>query len=210
MRRVLVVIGLFILTSEFVNGQSFGIGGRAGLTITTLDVDRKYQHEYEFKQGWHIDGYLFKMFNNVVGLEGGVSINQTGYVRDVEAVGDILIQPMKTTLTYFSIPVSARITFGRFKRNPKGYFVFNPGVRTGFLIDSRQQDYSQMISFKKEFSTTDISLFASQGVHFPEGITLSSTFAYGLTHVIQNSKDFRSNNFVVQITVGYLFLNRPR
>lgn len=189
MKRILVLSFLLsILILPGLYAQSFGIGGRIGLsTSTLLTDDEDAQTQLGFVGGGQVDVYAYKMFNKWVGIEGGLMFTQSGFSLDFD--------DFDAKISYFAIPLSARFKFG--------YFTLNPGIRPSFLIKAELDGED----FTDQVTSTDVGIFISPGIQFPVGITINSTFYLGLTDVVE---DFGvvNTNFVLQLSVGYTFYRK--
>jgi hypothetical protein len=185
MKRLLILALLLSTTSAGLYAQEFGIGGRIGFsTSTLLTDDAELQAELTFVGGGQVDVYAYKMFNEWVGIEGGLMFTQAGTAF---TDGD---SEVKTT--YLAIPLSVRFKWG--------YFTLNPGIRPSFLSKAEWdgEDITDQIN------STDVGFFVSPGLQFPVGITLNSTFYMGLSDVFSNIETV-NRNFVLQLSVGYTF-----
>lgn len=192
MKHIGCMAVLSILTTVLY-AQEFGFGGRLGLTASTLITDDEdVQESLSFVTGGHTDVYVYKMFNKFVGIEGGVTLYQSGFGI---TYGDPINETIEEQFTYFSIPLSARFKFG--------YFTLNPGVRSSFLLKAEQDG----VDISDQVADTDVSFFVSPGIQFPIGITLNSTVAVGMKNVVKNT-DGVNASVVFQFSVGYTFLRK--
>jgi hypothetical protein len=190
-KRIFLLAAVFAATTNLY-GQEFGIGARIGPGISkVLSESEGLQDQTKFIGGFQVDMYAYKMFNEFVGIEGGLMFTQAGSRTDAEP------REYDTKLSYLAIPISARFKFG--------YFTVNPGIRPSFLIKAKAggDDINDGIS------STDIGFFVSPGLQFPNGITLSTTLYGGVTNVFDSpNSNMINRNFSLQFSVGYTFFRK--
>lgn len=176
-----------------------------------------------------------KYFKSICALVAELNISQMGWNEDIKDVNDEpvineytgLAEEYQRQITYFQLPLLARLGWGRERKGFQGFFQLGPQfgyylsdkVTTNF--DYYQRNYGDRASAASQYAWQDTLAIKNKfdyGIAVGAGLEyshpklghfiLEARYYYGLGDMFGNSKrdDFgRSNNQAITVKLTYLF-----
>ncbi len=185
--KITLIIVVLLSLSVLVQAQDTHFGIKAGLNVTSLDVEDGV--DYDAKAGVHFGGLAhvhltphFAVQPEVVfSMQGGKSGNE------------------KWKINYLNIPVLFQFMTG-------SGFRLQTGPQLGFAVSSEYKNGDVEVDYGDATKTVDLSWSFGASYLFPEGIGVDARYNHGITDVYEpHTYDVR--NRVFQVGLFYQFMN---
>lgn len=187
--------------------------GQAAGTITDI-LNLTNVFETNVKPGFHLGTFLEIPVGDRMTIEPGIYYSQKGI--EVEGrlpenlPGIIEVLNVNATITnkahYIDIPVLAKFYVS------EGFNVF-AGTQLSYLVDNQLHVKASALGFNvlnrdldinAGFRKLDVGLVVGAGYKFANGVSLSSSYDFGLTSLDERN-NFDVYNQVAKVSVGYTF-----
>lgn len=200
------------------------IGVSAGITLNTVSFDPSVSQNMKLAPtcGIAIRYNCEKYFSSLCGLQMEINYCNLGWKQDFSET-DTPQYSYKRDMHYITVPIMARMGWGREKRGFLGYVVAGP--QFGYLLSEKEAMSSQLLSDNDGLSTARKSQYGKAAQNrFDYGITagagvelntlsaghymLDLRYYLGLADIFSNGKaDYfgRSANGTLTIKLTYLF-----
>ncbi len=187
MKKTILSIALFSITTFVVQAQSVKFGVKAGLNYaneigTNISIDSK-DYNTEAITSYHA-GLVAE-----IGLFKGLSFQPELLYSTQGATYKNVSQEIKNELGYISIPAVLKIDLNK-------TFSLELGPQASFLL-SEKNNFDA-----KDSNTFDFAAVGGLGLKITKSLFLQARYVLGLTEM---SKDAQTKNSVVQVSAGILF-----
>lgn len=207
MKKQVVLIAVAIFSFGAMQAQDIRFGAKAGVNFASIGGDET--DGVDGLTAFHIGGLAEIMITEQFGVQPEILYSAQG-AKSEESFDGVTITS-KTKLDYLNIPIMAKyyVTEG---------LALEAGPQVGFLVSANAEDEVEGDTGDFDFETgdVDISDFTS-GIDFGVGVGASyrldmgvffgARYNLGLSNIndFEGSDDFKNQNNVIQISVGYLF-----
>lgn len=190
------------------NAQEVKFGAKAGLNLASIGGDET--DDNKSKVGFHIGGVAEVMFSDKFSVQPELVYSVQGAKAEYteELFGEEVNYTDKLKLNYINLPIMAKYYVAE-------GFSIEAGPQVGFLI-SAEQESEASFDGETESETTDVKEFTSGidlgvgvglGYKLEGGLNLALRYNLGLSNIndFDGSDDFKNQNNVLQLSVGYSF-----
>lgn len=195
--KKLLLSALAVCAFTFANAQedsSSGInvsfGAKAGLNLANVTGDVE---DNDMKAGFHVGGMAEIAFSDKFAVQPELVFSTQGYQVDVAG------ETVKANLNYINLPIIAK------------YFVteglsIEAGPQVGFLVDAKYK-FDGDTEDIDDTASVDFGLNFGAGYKLDNGLNFAARYNVGLSNIYDGpgSDDFKVNNSVFQLSVGYFF-----
>ena len=187
MKKTILSIALFSITTFVVQAQSVKFGVKAGLNyaneIGTNIIVNSENYKTEAITSYHA-GVVAE-----IGLFKGLAFQPELIYSTQGATYTNTLEEIKNELGYLSIPAVLKIDLNK-------SFSLELGPQASFLL-SEKNDFDA-----KDSNTFDFSIVGGLGLKITKSIFVQARYGLGLTEM---SEDAKTKNSVVQVSAGILF-----
>lgn len=187
MKKTILSIALFSITTFVVQAQSVKFGIKAGLNyaneIGTNIIVNSENYKTEAITSYHA-GVVAE-----IGLFKGLAFQPELIYSTQGATYKNVDEEIKNELGYLSIPAVLKIDLNK-------SFSLELGPQASFLL-SEKNDFDA-----KDSNTFDFSIVGGLGLKVTKSIFVQARYGLGLTEM---SEDAKTKNSVVQVSAGILF-----
>jgi hypothetical protein len=221
MKRLMLVIGIFLACLVQAQAQKISGGIKAGMNTTTwsgdavgafanaLGVSGGTITATGFKPGFHLGGYLDIPVGANFSLEPGLYYSTKGMQAQHTFNQNSLLK-MRATITneahYLDLPVLAKFTFDngfQLFAGPQLSYLLHNQVRAEAGLLGMSYDYA--VDWNAGLRDFDFALAGGIGYQFTNGLQLNATYDHGLTSLDQGRSNFDIYNRALKFSVGYTF-----
>jgi hypothetical protein len=187
MKKIILSIALFSITSIVAHAQSVKFGVKAGLNYaneigTNISVNSE-DYNTEAITSYHA-GVVAQ-----IGLVKGLAFQPELIYSTQGATYKNALEEIKNELGYISIPALLKIDLSK-------SFSLELGPQASFLL-TEKNDFEV-----KDSNTFDFSIVGGLGLKLTKSIFFQARYGLGLTEM---SEDAKTKNSVVQVSAGILF-----
>lgn len=192
--KKIILSAIAVMAFGFANAQETKFGVKAGLNIANIGGDIE---ENKSLVGFHVGGFAEIKLSEKFAIQPELLYSAQGVKYDGD--GDA-----KTTLGYLNIPVMAKFYVA-------DKFSLEAGPQIGFLLSAKDKFEEDGISVdldtKDAYKSIDFGLNFGAGYDFTENLSAGVRYNLGLSNIAdtEDSDDFKINNSVFSISVGYKF-----
>ena len=187
MKKTILSIALFSITTFAVQAQSVKFGVKAGINyaneIGTNIIVNEDNYKTEAITSYHA-GVVAE-----IGLVKGLAFQPELIYSTQGATYKNTLEEIKNELGYISIPAVLKIDLNK-------SFSLELGPQASFLL-SEKNDFEA-----KDANTFDFSVVGGLGLKVTKNIFVQARYGLGLTEM---SEDAQTKNSVVQVSAGILF-----
>ena len=203
-----------LFASEYVNAQKVSFGAKAGLNLSTWNVD-----DYEFKPGFHAGGYANFKFNRMFAIQPEVLYSMEGTQYKFEESNTILGKEYyaKSTSTYtnhkIAVPVMLQFSpISRFTIEAGPQFNFNMFV---FIKGEFETNVPGVSNYSRNSDTEAYNVFefaVAGGVKFDltNNMSIGARYVYGVTPLFSEvwsdgviSETVKTSNIMISFNYGF-------
>ncbi|QXP59127.1 porin family protein [Olleya sp. HaHaR_3_96] len=215
MKKLFTMAAVAVLGLSNVNAQEVNFGAKAGVNLATLTGDET--DDLESRTGFHVgvvaemvisDKFSFQpeLMYSAQGTKSSYSESETfnGFTSSYEGESTL-------KLDYINLPLMAKYYVAE-------GFSIEAGPQIGFLINSEEEyEYSETFDGTtdtesgsddlEDIKSIDFGLNFGIGYKLESGLNFGARYNLGLSNVndSDDSDDFKINNSVVQVSVGFFF-----
>lgn len=180
MKKLGVLIILFLIISQFTNAQSnikFGLkGGLNYANFSNTEINTNAITSYHA-------GILIEFF-----IFDNLAIQPELLYSTVGAKYDTIISDIKNELGYISLPILAKFKLSEF-------LFLEAGPQGSFLL-SKKDDVI------KDYNEFDFSVNGGLGLNISKNLFISARYNLGVTEI---ARDADAKNSVIQVSAGIIF-----
>ena len=219
MKKLTLLLGLFLAFLIQAQAQKIGGGIKAGVNTTTWGGDAVQSFsealnstgslKTKLKTGYHVGGFLNIPVSPSFSLEPGLYYSTKGMTVEQTFNTNSFLK-VRADITneshYLDLPVLAKVELGRgfqLVAGPQVSYLVANKVRgeAGILGFSLEQDFDWNTGLR-EF---DFGLTGGLGYQFVNGVLLNVVYDHGLTSLDAGKSNFDVYNRVVKFSLGYRF-----
>lgn len=191
------VIAIMSITTITAQEGEFKFGAKAGVNFASIQGDET--DNLDGKTGFHIGGIVEYGFSEKFALQAELVYSTQGAKSEFT----ILDQTLETdyNLNYINLPILAKYYVAE-------GFSLEAGPQLGFLTTAEIDSDGGTQDIKDETSSIDFGLGLGASYKLDMGVAFSARYNFGLSNIIDaedSDNDFKRNNGVFQISVGYFF-----
>ncbi|WP_346881475.1 porin family protein [uncultured Algibacter sp.] len=197
---LLSIIAVFAIGS--VNAQEVKFGAKAGVNFASLNGDDS--GELDSRTSFHIGAVAEIIISDKFSVQPELLYSGQGAKFEETFLDEKFESTLK--LDYLNIPIMAK------------YYVYEglsveAGPQIGFLLSAESEDKedgeTETADVKDQISSIDFGLNFGLGYKLENGLNFAARYNLGLSNVFDDSDDdsddFKQQNGVFQISVGYTF-----
>ncbi|CAC9974126.1 PorT family protein [Flavobacterium sp. WLB] len=190
-----------VMAFAFSNAQEVKFGVKAGVNLTTLTGDIE---EASSKVGFHVGGFAEIKLSDKFSIQPEVLYSTQGAKEkgEFEFNGDVYDVEMNYKLAYINVPVLAKYYVAE-------KFSLEAGPQIGFLVSAKGKatvlGNSEEDDIKDGFESIDFGVDFGAGYDFTENLSVGLRYNLGLANLAKDAEDYKINNSVFSLSVGYKF-----
>lgn len=189
MKKVLLCAAFAVFGLSSVTAQETSFGLKGGLNFATLGGDAE---DVESLTSFHLGGFAQIKISEKFMIQPELVYSGQGAQDSVE-------NDLKIKLNYINLPIMAKFMVS-------DGLSFEVGPQIGFAVSRKVTFEGESENLDDEFKAFDYGVGLGAGYQFDSGMLLSLRYNLGLANILENEiDDFRVNNNVFQISVGYVF-----
>jgi len=196
MKKITLSI-IAVLAFGFTNAQETKFGVKAGLNIANLGGDME---DAKSLVGFHVGGFAEFKLSEKFAIQPELLYSAQGAKGEYSEEGESI--ELTQNLGYLNIPVMAKFYVAE-------GFSLEAGPQIGFLLNAKEKGEYEGVSLevdnKDEFKSIDFGVNFGAGYDFTENLSAGLRYNLGLSNVYEDSDDYKVNNSVFSISVGYKF-----
>ena len=190
MKKLLLIITVFAFAFNANAQEGINFGVKAGVnfaTITGDDVD-----DVKSRTSFHFGVFTEISISDKFSVQPELLYSSQGAKSDNS--GDEL------KLDYLNLPIMAKFYVAE-------GFSLEAGPQVGFLMSAKFDVDGGSEDIKDETSDIDFGLNFGLGFQMETGLSFGARYKLGLSNILdfEGSDDFKNQNGVFQISVGYMF-----
>ncbi|MDR0792797.1 MAG: porin family protein [Chitinophagaceae bacterium] len=191
MKKILLVLAVFLITVISANAQGFHIGVKAGAGLAKIDGS---SFNNGFELGYQLGAFANIDFSPVIGIQPEVLFNQsnTKTVTSPPSAENVLNGDYSASLNYLSIPILLKI-------NASKIFAINVGPQYSILT---QQDQNLTTNASNAFKTGDFSLVLGVQLKLNSNFHVYGRYNFGLSSINDLSTQDKWTNQQIQLGLG--------
>ena len=192
MKKSFLIIAIIVFGLTNLNAQEVKFGAKAGLNLASITGDET--DGIESRTAFH------------VGAVAEISISDKFSVQP-----ELLYSAQGAKDSFDGIDVDAKIDYLNLPIMAKYYvaegFSLELGPQVGFLLSAKAEGGGESIDFKDETKGIDFGANFGVGYKLESGLNFGARYNLGLSNINdgEDSDDFKNQNSVIQLSVGYFF-----
>lgn len=201
--KKLILSAMAVFAFGYVSAQEVSFGAKAGLNIANLSGDIE---DTESLMGFHVGAFAEIQFSERFSFQPELLYSMQGAKTEESEMGATMESKLK--LGYLNVPLM-------FKFYAAESFFIEAGPQVGFLMSAKADwemsgggvNLSGDEDVKDEYKSIDVGLNFGLGYNFTENLSVGARYNLGLSNIadVEDSDDFKMNNSVIQVSVGYRF-----
>jgi opacity protein-like surface antigen len=167
------------------NAQETRFGAKGAVNFSNFGGDSE---DTDMKVGFAIGGFAEVKLSDKFAVQPELLYSILGAKE-----GDV-----SANLNYIVIPVMAKYFVA-------DQFSLEAGPQLGILMSAKATDGDNSADIKDGFNTTDFGFNFGAGYDVTEDINIGLRYSLGLSNILKDSGDFKSNNTNIALSFGYKF-----
>jgi len=201
--KKIILSAMAVFAFGFMNAQEVSFGAKAGLNIANLSGDVE---DTESLMGLHVGAFAEINFSERFSFQPELLYSMQGAKMEESELGVTMESKLK--LGYINLPLMVKFYAAE-------NFFLEAGPQVGFLMSAKSEwetsgggaSLSGDEDVKDDFKSIDFGLNFGLGYNFTENLSVGARYNLGLSNIadVDDSDDFKINNSVIQVSVGYRF-----
>src|SRR5690606_6433160 len=201
--KKIILSAMAVFAFGFMNAQEVGFGAKAGLNIANLSGDIE---DTESLMGLHVGVFAEIKFSERFSFQPELLYSMQGAKAEDSEMGVTMESKLK--LGYINLPLMVKFYAAE-------NFFLEAGPQVGFLMSAKSEwetsgggaSLSGDDDVKDDYKSIDFGLNFGLGYNFTENLSVGARYNLGLSNIadVDDSDDFKINNSVIQVSVGYRF-----
>lgn len=192
MKKILLCAAIAVFGLWNVNAQEVKFGVKAGLNLATISGDET--SDVKSKTSFHLGAVAEISISDKFSVQPELLYSAQGAKED-GGDGELKVD-------YINVPIMAKFYVA------EGFSV-EAGPQVGFIISAKinDGDGSGEYDIKDETSGIDFGFNLGLGFKMDSGLNFGARYNLGLSNIwdFEGSDDFKNQNSVIQISIGYMF-----
>jgi len=187
---LLSIIAVFAIGS--VNAQEVKFGAKAGLNLASISGDDT--DDLDSRTAFHLGVVAEIVISDVFSVQPELLYSAQGATESFEGID------LDINLDYISLPIMAKYYVSE-------GFSLEAGPQVGFLMSAKAKAEGEEEDLKDFVNGIDFGLNLGLGYKMESGLNFAARYNLGLSNINdeEDSDDFKWNNNVIQLSVGYMF-----
>ncbi|RFN58057.1 porin family protein [Marixanthomonas ophiurae] len=206
MKKLLLMAALAVFGLTTTNAQEVRLGAKAGVNFASVGGDET--DGVDGRTSFHVGGLVEIPISEVFSVQPELLYSSQGAKTEDSFNGENF--ESKTKLDYINIPILAKFYVA-------DGFSIEAGPQIGFLVSANQEfeggGESEEDDVSEFYSGIDLGIGAGASYRLTNGVFFSARYVLGLSNIIdddedielEDSDDFKRQNNVIQLSVGYSF-----
>ncbi|PVW15684.1 porin family protein [Marixanthomonas spongiae] len=208
MKKLLLFAAFAVFATTFSFAQEVRLGAKAGVNFASIGGDET--DDVDGRTSFHIGGVVEIPISEVFSVQPELLYSSQGAKEEYseDFLGETISAKAEMKLDYINIPILAKYYVAE-------GFSIEAGPQVGFLVsangeyevsgggqsESEEEDISDFVS------GVDFGIGAGVGYRLPMGVFFQARYTLGLSNINdgEGSDDFKNQNNVIQLSVGYSF-----
>lgn len=193
MKKIILTVAA-VFAFGLANAQDVKFGVKGGLNLATLggDVD----DNVDAKIGFNVGGFVEIKISDKLAVQPELLYSVQGD-KYSESFGSVNYT-VKENLSYINVPVMVKYYVA-------DKFNLEAGPQVGFLVSAKAKQDSENVDIKDGLNTIDFAANFGAGYDFTENLSVGVRYNLGLANIVKDSDDYKVNNRVFSLSVGYKF-----
>jgi len=199
---IIAILAIFSFTS--MNAQGVTFGAKAGVNFASITGDGT--DNLDMRTSLHVGGVAEIAFSDKFSLQPELLYSSQGAKASFSGF------EAKTKLDYLNLPVMAKYYVAEgfsVEAGPQVGVLLSAKVDTDNSIDLISSSPKVEVDIKDETSDIDFGLKFGAGYKLESGLNFGAHYNLGLAdlndNTVSDSGDFKNQNGVIQVSVGYFF-----
>ncbi len=212
MKKIILSAAIAIFCLGIGNAQEIKFGAKAGLNLSSVGGDET--DDVESRTGFHVGGVAEIMISDKFAFQPELVYSAQGAKSEFSESGNgfSFTEESELKLTYLNIPLLAKYYVA-------DGFSIEAGPQIGILL-SADAEFTETETFggvtetfsgeddvKDDISSIDFGVGVGLGYKMESGLNFALRYNLGLSNIndFEGSDDFKQQNNVIQVSVGYFF-----
>jgi opacity protein-like surface antigen len=188
MKKIILSIAA-VMAFGFANAQDVKYGAKAGLNMSNYSGDAEGTSS---KIGFQIGAFAEYGISDKISIQPELLFSNLGAKADFEGTEVTMNQ------NYLIIPVMAKYAI-------TDAFSLEAGPQIGFLMSAKWKAAGESVDAKDAYNSTDFGFNIGAGYDVAENINIGLRYSMGLSNIIKDSGDSKTQNSNIGLTLGYKF-----
>ena len=190
MKKLMLLAAVAVFGFSNVNAQEVKFGAKAGVNFASIGGDDT--DGQKSRTSFHVGGVAEIGISDTFAVQPELLYSSVGTKFD-EGDGEI-------KLDYISLPIMAKYKVAE-------GFSLEAGPQIGFLLSAKAEGGGESVDVKDFVKGLDLGVGVGAGYTLDSGLNFAARYSLGLSNINdgEGSDDFKNQNNVFQISVGYFF-----
>lgn len=192
MKKLLLMAAVAVFGLSNMNAQEVKFGAKAGVNFATIGGDDT--DGIKSRTAFHIGGVAEISISDKFSVQPELLYSAQGAKQDFEGT------EVEVNYDYLNVPIMAKYYVAE-------GFSIEAGPQVGLLLSAKGKAAGEEVDIKDFTSGIDFALGLGAGYRLDSGLNFSARYNLGLSNVNdgEGSDEFKNQNNVFQISVGYFF-----
>jgi hypothetical protein len=192
MKKLFLITAVAVFGFTSVKAQDVTFGAKAGLNLASIAGDDT--DDLDGRTAFHVGVIAEIAVSDQFSVQPELVYSAQGATATEEGI-DVDIN-----IDYINLPIMAKFYVGE-------GFSLEAGPQVGFLMSAKGKGGGEEIDFKDETKGIDFGANFGVGYKLESGLNFGARYNLGLSNIndFEGSDDFKNQNSVIQVSVGYFF-----
>jgi hypothetical protein len=192
MKKLFLITAVAVFGFTSVKAQDATFGAKAGLNLASIAGDDT--DDLDGRTAFHVGVIAEIAVSDQFSVQPELVYSAQGATATEEGI-DVDIN-----IDYINLPIMAKFYVGE-------GFSLEAGPQVGFLMSAKGKGGGEEIDFKDETKGIDFGANLGVGYKLESGLNFGARYNLGLSNIndFEDSDDFKNQNSVIQVSVGYFF-----
>jgi len=201
MRKLLILTAIILFGFKSVNAQDVNFGAKAGVNFASFLGDK--DHNDKTRTAFHVGLVAEFMISDDFSFQPELMYSAQGGSYENAQDGEGLYDGTLKN-DYLNVPLMAKYYVAE-------GFSLEAGPQVGFLLSAKddwedvQTGESDTEDWKDFYKGIDFGVNFGVGYKLEGGLNFGARYNLGLSNIWDDSEDFKTQNGVIQVSLGYFF-----
>ena len=192
MKKSFLIIAIIVFGLTNLNAQEVKFGAKTGLNLASITGDET--DGIESRTAFHVGAVAEISVSDKFSVQPELLYSAQGAKDSFEGID------VDAKIDYLNLPIMAKYYVAE-------GFSLELGPQVGFLLSAKAEGGGESIDFKDETKGIDFGANFGVGYKLESGLNFGARYNLGLSNINdgEDSDDFKNQNSVIQLSVGYFF-----